>query len=103
MRNRFSFLRVLNEKSAIRNYKSAILVVPLLLVLCFSAEAQQRRKIPRIGYVAGFGDAKDPGPQLEGFRQGLRELGYVDGKNIIVEYRYLEGKRRSEEHTSELQ
>ena len=36
--------------------------------------------------------SQDPGPQVEGFRQGLRDLGYIEGKNILVEYRYIEGK-----------
>ena len=61
----------------------------MLLALCASAEAQQSAKIPRIGYVESVG----PGPSVEAFRQGLRDLGYVEGKNILVEYRYLEGKR----------
>jgi putative tryptophan/tyrosine transport system substrate-binding protein len=65
----------------------------MFLALSFEAEAQQRAKIPRIGYVSGFGDANNPGPQVEAFRQGLRDLGYIEGKNILVEYRYIEGKR----------
>jgi putative tryptophan/tyrosine transport system substrate-binding protein len=63
----------------------------LLLALSFSAEAQQPKKIPRIGYVSGSGDANNPGPYVEAFRQGLRDLGYIEGKNIVVEYRYAEG------------
>jgi ABC-type uncharacterized transport system substrate-binding protein len=63
----------------------------MLLALCFSAEAQQPTKIPRIGYVSGSGDAKTPGPSVEGFRRGLHDLGYIEGKNILVEYRYVEG------------
>jgi putative ABC transport system substrate-binding protein len=64
----------------------------LLLALCFSAEAQEPTKIPRIGYLAG-GDPTSAAPPVSAFRQGLRELGYVEGKNILVEYRYAEGKR----------
>src|SRR6266571_648921 len=65
----------------------------MLFALCSSAQAQQTAKIPRIGYVSGTGSASDPGPNVEAFRQGLRDLGYVEGKNILVEYRYIEGKR----------
>jgi len=64
-----------------------------LFALCVSAEAQQpTAKVPRIGYVSGTGTIDKPGPNIESFRQGLRDLGYVEGKNILVEYRYAEGK-----------
>jgi putative tryptophan/tyrosine transport system substrate-binding protein len=53
-----------------------------------TAEAQQPTKIPQIGYVSGQGGPKAPGPLVGGFRQGLRDLGYVERKNILVEYRY---------------
>ncbi len=56
------------------------------------AEAQQPKKVPRIGYLSGSGDPYTPGPLVEAFRQGLRDLGYIEGKNILVEYRYVEGK-----------
>src|SRR5215470_10255035 len=59
----------------------------MLLTCSFPAEAQQPKKIPRIGYVAGTAE----NPNVEAFRQGLRDLGYIEGKNILVEYRYLEG------------
>ena len=54
----------------------------LLFALCASAEAQQPTgKVPRIGYVSGSsGDASNRGPSVEAFRQGLRDLGYVEGK-----------------------
>jgi putative ABC transport system substrate-binding protein len=64
----------------------------LLFALCSPAEAQQPTKIPRIGFVSGVGDPKTPGYHVEAFRQGLRDLGYTEGKNIVVEYRYVEGK-----------
>jgi len=63
----------------------------LLFSLCFQVHAQPT-KIPRIGYVSGSGDSSNPGPLWEAFRQGLRELGYTEGKNVLVEYRYAEGK-----------
>jgi putative ABC transport system substrate-binding protein len=49
------------------------------------AEAQQPKKVPRIGYLGG---ASNPA-RIEAFRKGLRELGYVEGKNIAIEYRAL--------------
>ena len=64
----------------------------MLLLLSFPAEAQQPARIPRIGYVSGTGDASNQGPYVEALRQGLRDLGYVEGKNIAIEYRGAEGK-----------
>ena len=55
------------------------------------AEAQQQPKVPRIGYVTGSGGANNPGRNIEAFQQGLRDLGYIERKNILVEYRYAEG------------
>ena len=63
----------------------------MLLTFSLSAEAQQPTKIPRIGYV-GAGSLKTAGHHAEAFVQGLRELGYVDGQNIVIEYRWAEGK-----------
>jgi len=61
-----------------------------LLAAPLAAEAQQAAKIPRIGYLAG--DLAG-GPHLpEAFRQGLRDLGYVEGRNVVIEYRDAEGK-----------
>jgi putative ABC transport system substrate-binding protein len=63
-----------------------------LFAPCFPTEAQQPGKVPHVGFVASSGDANNPGPTVEAFRQGLRDLGYLEGKNIQVEYRYIEGK-----------
>ena len=64
----------------------------LVFALSLPAEAQQTGKVPRLGYVSVRG-ASSQAPVLEGFRQGLRELGYTEGKNIIIEYRFAEGRR----------
>jgi putative ABC transport system substrate-binding protein len=54
-------------------------------------EAQQPKKVPRIGYLAG-GNAATESTRAEGIRMALRERGYVEGQNIATEYRYTEGK-----------
>jgi putative ABC transport system substrate-binding protein len=64
----------------------------LILTTASFAAAQQPAKIPRIGYVSGTGDAANQGPYVEALRQGLRELGDIEGKNFIIEYRGAEGK-----------
>jgi ABC-type uncharacterized transport system substrate-binding protein len=56
------------------------------------ARAQQGARIPRIGYVSGTGNPSDPGPYVEALRQGLRDLGYVEGRNVLIEYRGADGK-----------
>jgi putative tryptophan/tyrosine transport system substrate-binding protein len=69
----------------------SILLAVVLLVLGVIAEAQQPKKIPRIGYVSGTGEATNQGPYVEALRHGLRHLGYIEGKNIVIEYRGAEG------------
>jgi putative ABC transport system substrate-binding protein len=64
------------------------LLASFLLTPFFPAEAQQPGKIPQIGYVSSSGDPNNPGPLVEAFRQALRDLGYIEGKNIVVEYRH---------------
>jgi len=63
----------------------------ILLALGLPAQAQQPRKISRIGYLSG-GDPVSRGYRIEAFRQGLKELGYTEGKNIIIEYRFAEAR-----------
>jgi putative tryptophan/tyrosine transport system substrate-binding protein len=63
----------------------------MLLALCVSAEAQQPKNIPRIGYLSVL-SLSAMADRIEAFRQGLRELGYVEGKNIVIEWRYGEEK-----------
>jgi putative ABC transport system substrate-binding protein len=64
----------------------------MLFALGFPAEAQQPKKVYRIGYLSGS-DAATDAPRFEGIQLALRELGYVEGQNIAVEYRYTEGKQ----------
>ena len=60
--------------------------------LCsFSAHAQQAGKVPRIGYL-GVTSPSDRPPLLDTFRQGLRELGWIEGQNIVIDYRFAEGR-----------
>src|SRR6266568_3168806 len=63
----------------------------MLFALCMPAEAQQPTKIPRIGYLSGSSPSTSPA-RRKAFQQGLRELGYVEGKNIIIEWRFAEEK-----------
>jgi ABC-type uncharacterized transport system substrate-binding protein len=65
----------------------------MLLALCFPAEAQQPTKIPRIGYLTADSRSAHADVRAEAFREGLRELGYVEGRNIVIEWRQAEGKR----------
>jgi putative tryptophan/tyrosine transport system substrate-binding protein len=59
----------------------------MLLALSVSAAAQQPKKVARVGYLAAVSASADA-PRLEAFRQGLRELGYIEGQNIIIEFRH---------------
>jgi putative ABC transport system substrate-binding protein len=67
------------------------LICALLFTLCFSAEAQQRKDLPRIGLLIGS-SASSNAARIEAFQQGLRQHGYVEGQNVYVEYRYSRGK-----------
>ncbi|HEY3304495.1 MAG TPA: ABC transporter substrate-binding protein [Candidatus Binatia bacterium] len=68
-----------------------LLLIVVVLGVGAIAEAQQPAKIPRIGYLGGISPSVNPA-RIEAFRQGLRELGYVEGKNIVIEWRHHEGK-----------
>src|SRR5881628_2056508 len=64
---------------------------PLLFALCVPAEAQQTGKVPRIGFL-GNSTASGSAVLLEAFRQELSKLGWIEGKNITIEYRFSEQK-----------
>jgi len=87
-----------NRHQAIGNSRRAktigfagVTLCALLSALCGSAQAQQPTKVPRIGYLTGP-PLSAIAVRIDAFRQGLRELGYVDGKNIIIELKSAEGK-----------
>jgi putative tryptophan/tyrosine transport system substrate-binding protein len=77
-----------------KNMKRKITVITLcamLFALCLSAEAQQPKKVPRLGYLSPR-DAATESTRSEAIRLALRQLGYIEGQNIATEYRYVEGK-----------
>ena len=70
---------------------SSILVAVVLLALGVIAEAQQPKKVPRIGYLSSLDPASES-TRAEAIRLALRKLGYIEGQNIATEYQYGEGK-----------
>ena len=64
-----------------------VVLCSLLFAIDYQAGAQPARRVPRIGYLAGVSVTTD-GTRLDAFRQGLRELGYVEGQNIQIDYRH---------------
>jgi putative ABC transport system substrate-binding protein len=75
----------------VKSYQAFLLTIAMLASPAV-AGAEQVANIPRVGFVSSTGDPKAPGPLVEAFRQKLGALGYTDGKNIQVEYRFAAGK-----------
>ena len=73
--------------------RSIIICLPLtvFLLTVAVAQVQQPGKIPRVGFLSATSPSAIAA-RVEAFRRGLRELGYVEGKNIVIEWRYAEGK-----------
>jgi putative ABC transport system substrate-binding protein len=88
-------MRTLNWHEATGNSKKTKLpgfaLSAMLFALCATVEAQQPPKVPRIGFLYSVSPSSVAG-RAEAFRQGLRELGYVEGKNIVIESRFADGK-----------
>jgi putative tryptophan/tyrosine transport system substrate-binding protein len=70
---------------------AVLILLPALIVAPLAAGAQQAAKVPRIGFLSAATSGVSS-PPLDAFRQGLRELGWVEGQNITIEYRFAEGK-----------
>ena len=84
----------------LRNTELVLMIVALLtLAFTHSADAQRSGKIPKIGILR---PGSPPDVNIEGFRQGLRELGYIEGQNIILEYRWADRDERLPELAREL-
>jgi putative tryptophan/tyrosine transport system substrate-binding protein len=73
------------------NKTSCLALGAMLMALSFPADAQQPKKVSRIGYVDA-GSPATTGHRAQAFVQGLRDLGYVEGENIVIEYRWADGK-----------
>ena len=79
----------IEAKKDMKNKITAFTLCALLLALCAPAEAQQPAKVARIGFLSpGY----EPSPVSESFVAGMRELGYIEGRNIAIEYRHGEGR-----------
>jgi ABC-type uncharacterized transport system substrate-binding protein len=96
---RFVFSCSENRQSKIVNLKGLGLSVTVFVLLVVGAvtHAQQPTKTPRVAFL-GTASAYLVADRVDAFRKGLRELGYLDGQNILLEYRFGEGK--SDEVTS---
>ena len=92
-------VQVLDFRFAIAKSKSkqvfCVTLSILLFALCFPVWGQQSAKIPQIGFLSGTRSSAVEG-RVAAFRQGLRELGYIEGKNILIDYRYAEGNEKRE-------
>jgi putative ABC transport system substrate-binding protein len=82
----------MDRRGFIGTLVGGILAMPLV------AEAQRAAKVYRIGFL-GLSSARDYAPNLEAFRKGLRDLGYDEGRNILIDYRWAQGRS---EHLSGL-
>ena len=77
-----------------KTFLLSILILAAQLTFGAVTEAQQPKKVPRIGFVSARANPTPttPDSSADALRQGLRNLGYIEGKNIVIEYRYFEGK-----------
>jgi len=83
--------RLIRLRRKNRKWAGVLAILVLLVGRVEMAEAQQAKKVPRIGFLSTVSPSTIS-DRIEAFRQGLRELGYVEGKNIVIEWRSGEGK-----------
>src|SRR5689334_4540930 len=79
-------LSVMDRRRFVGSIAGALLAAPI------AAPGQRRVKIWRVGYVSGTGSATDQGPYVEALRQGLHDLGQIEGRSFSIEYRGAEGQ-----------
>ena len=84
--------RVERAEKNMKRKISSLTLCAMLFALCLPAEAQQATKIPAVGFVAGSPSASATKSNIDTFRQGLRDLGYIEEKNIVIKYWYTEGR-----------
>ena len=89
---RIEYLFWNDRKSKLQNLKwVGIFAIAIELTLCGAmTEAQQPARMYRLGFVSS--SSRDQSPREEAFRRGLRDLGYVEAKNVVIEYRYADGR-----------
>src|SRR5215472_11685187 len=90
------------EKRRMKKKITVLTLSAMLFALCGSVKAQQPKKVPQIGYLSQL-DPAGESTRAEAIRQALRELGYIEGQNIAIEYRYTQEKQdRQPELAAEL-
>jgi hypothetical protein len=89
-----SFFDNLKSKIQIRKWVGIVALVVTFAIGGAAAQAQQPQKVSRVGYLSAADPAFEAA-RSEAIRLALRELGYIEGQNIAIEYRYAEGKNRS--------
>ena len=87
------------QHSNIPSARMFCLFCAMLFALCSAVEAQQPARVPRIGFLSAV-PLSNMSARVEALRQGLRELGYVEGQNIVIEYRFAEGKPDQVSHNA---
>src|SRR5215468_3400373 len=85
------FVGCRKQRNAMKKGLRVLLIVQAMLAIVATADAQQTTKSPKVGFFSP-GSAASPSPFITAFENGLRDLGWIKDKDVIVEYRYAEGK-----------